>query len=162
AFARGASGCLPGCHCSRRAVGRSARERCRGGRGATARRNDRCFRDDLSWVSNRQPDRGTDWHQLGGVEECVTTQLSRRCAAGSPGQVGRAGERDLDGFPLTARRPAFTYCFIERLAAWSGRGVTSMVCFGEAAYASYDLIVDLGLLITFAAPRQKHSCHAKS
>lgn len=68
-------------------------------------------------------------------------------------------ELDLHSFRQLLTNHAVSHCFIERVTARPGQGVTSMFRFGQAAGALYGLIVGLGLPVTFATPQEWQRHH---
>ena len=67
-------------------------------------------------------------------------------------------ELDLHSFRGLLAGHAIAHCFIERVSARPGQGVTSMFRFGQSAGALYGLLVGLQLPISFVQPQewQKH------
>jgi crossover junction endodeoxyribonuclease RuvC len=68
-------------------------------------------------------------------------------------------ELDLHSLHTLLADHVIAHCFIERVAARPGQGVTSVFRFGEAAGAVYGLLVGIGLPVTFATPQQWQKHH---
>lgn len=68
-------------------------------------------------------------------------------------------ELDLHGFRHLLTGHAVTHCFIERVAARPGQGVTSMFRFGQSSGELYGLVVGLGLSVTLVQPQEWQRHH---